>query len=149
MEASFRWMTPDMTQLYQRARDSDGFVLFGSAGHSNFAVTHPGMFRATCRQTSGSRSRPHNSAPRPPSSSTPAPTSTRYSGGTTFALSRKTASPPSRNYPVTSPGIHMARSPIVIVSTSRWRTYFCLHGGSTTRHDSLWGTAVSLTLNVS
>ena len=34
-----------MTQLYQRARDSDGFVVFGSTGHSNFAVTHPGMFR--------------------------------------------------------------------------------------------------------
>ncbi|KAK2186416.1 hypothetical protein NP493_201g04025 [Ridgeia piscesae] len=45
MDASFRWMTPNMTQLYQRARDSDGFVLFGPTGHSNFAVTHPGMFR--------------------------------------------------------------------------------------------------------
>ena len=45
MDASFRWMTPDMTQLYQRARDSDGFVLFGPTRHSNFAVTHPGMFR--------------------------------------------------------------------------------------------------------
>ena len=41
----FRCISPDMTQLYQRARDSDGFVMFGSTGHSNFAVTHPGMFR--------------------------------------------------------------------------------------------------------
>ena len=45
MDSSFRWMTPDMTQLYQRARDSGGFVLSVPTGHSNFAVTHPGMFR--------------------------------------------------------------------------------------------------------
>ncbi|KAI0238682.1 hypothetical protein LSAT2_010566 [Lamellibrachia satsuma] len=44
MDASFRWKTPNMTQLYQRARDSDGFVLFGTTGHSNFAVTHLGMY---------------------------------------------------------------------------------------------------------
>ena len=45
MDSSFRWMTSDMTHLYQRARDSSGFVLFGPTDHSNFAVTHPGMFR--------------------------------------------------------------------------------------------------------
>ena len=45
MDTSFRWKTTNMTQLYQRARDSDGFVLFGIASHSNFAVTHPGMYR--------------------------------------------------------------------------------------------------------
>ena len=44
MDTSFRWKTFNMTQLYQRARDSDGFVLFGTTGHSNFAVTHPGMY---------------------------------------------------------------------------------------------------------
>ncbi|KAI0238690.1 hypothetical protein LSAT2_010574 [Lamellibrachia satsuma] len=44
MDASFRWMTPNMTQLYQRAIDSDGFVLFGRTIHSNYAVTHPGMY---------------------------------------------------------------------------------------------------------
>ena len=103
---------------------------------------------ATCRQTSRNRNRLRNSAPRRSSSSTLAPTSTRCSGGTTFALSRKTASPPPSNYSAPSDGINSGSSPVVIALTSRWRTSFCPQSGSITPHDTAWQAAASIKLNV-
>ena len=45
MDASFRLLTSNLTFLYEKAISSDGFVIFGETDHSNFAVTHQGMYR--------------------------------------------------------------------------------------------------------
>ena len=45
MDASFRWLSPNLTVLYEKAIASDGFLVFGKTGHSNFAVTNGGMFK--------------------------------------------------------------------------------------------------------
>ncbi|KAI0239206.1 hypothetical protein LSAT2_010059 [Lamellibrachia satsuma] len=43
--ASFCIKGTDLSAAYRVARKNGGYVIFFRSGHSNFAVTHPGMYR--------------------------------------------------------------------------------------------------------
>ncbi|KAK2180301.1 hypothetical protein NP493_451g01034 [Ridgeia piscesae] len=45
IDASFRLKGTNMSDAYQTARTNGGFVMFHKSNHSNFAVTHAGMYR--------------------------------------------------------------------------------------------------------
>ncbi|KAI0216005.1 hypothetical protein LSAT2_031932 [Lamellibrachia satsuma] len=45
IDASFRIKGTDLSAAYRVARKNGGYVIFFRSGHSNFAVTHPGMYR--------------------------------------------------------------------------------------------------------
>ena len=62
IDASFRLLSSNLTPLYEKAISSDGFVLFGQTSHSNFAVTHRGMYRYLPTDTEAQKRTPQYGA---------------------------------------------------------------------------------------
>ncbi|KAI0216007.1 hypothetical protein LSAT2_031934 [Lamellibrachia satsuma] len=51
IDASFRLRGTDLSDAYRVAKKNGGFVIFNRTGHSNFAVTHPDMYRYLATNT--------------------------------------------------------------------------------------------------